>query len=120
LYLHANAGERRSISIAPETLRFAQSDTIQLMGEPQGYDPKEIIYRLGTFFLLVGIGLLVFFLLSEAAGTPTFPYFCWSVILLTLAFMFRAQYKRSVQPSGRFSILKRLMPKSKEDKGKKS
>jgi len=89
------------------------------MGEPQGYDPNEIIYRLGTFFLLVGIGLLVFFLLSEAAGTPTFPYFCWSVILLTLAFMFRARYKRSVQPSGRFSFLKRLMPKSKEDKGKK-
>jgi len=41
------------------------------------------------------------------------------VILLTLAFMFRARYKRSVQPSGRFSILKRLMPKSKEDKAKK-
>lgn len=91
----------------------------KLMGQQQGYDPKEIIYRLGTFFLLVGIGLFVFFLLSESAGTPTFSYFCWSMILITLAFIFRARYKRSIQPTGRFNIIKRLMPKSKEDKGKK-
>ncbi len=89
------------------------------MGQQQGYDPKEIIYRLGTFFFLVGIGLFVFFLLSESAGTPTFSYFCWSLIFITLAFIFRARYKKSIQPSGRFSIIKRLMPKSKEDKGKK-
>jgi uncharacterized membrane protein len=89
------------------------------MGEPQGYDPKELIYRLGTFFLVVGIGLLAFFLLSEAAGTPTFSYFCGSMILITLAFVFRARYKRSIQPSGRFGIIQRLRPKSKEDKGKK-
>lgn len=89
------------------------------MGEPQGYDPREIIYRLGTFFLLVATGLLVLFLISEAAGTPTFQYFCWSMILFTLAFIFRARYRRSIQPSGRFGLFKRLMPKPK-DKGKKS
>jgi positive regulator of sigma E activity len=89
------------------------------MGQQQGYDPKEIIFRLGTFFFLVGIGLFVFFIISDSVGTPTFSYFCWSMILITLAFMFRARYKRSIQSSGRFSILKRLMPKSKEDKGKK-
>ena len=89
------------------------------MGQQQGYDPKEIIYRLGTFFLLVGIGLFVFFLLSDAGGNPTFRYFCWGLLLLTVGFGFRARYKRSIPPSGRFSIFKRLMPKSKEDKGKK-
>lgn len=89
------------------------------MGAPQGYDPKEITYRLGTFFLVVGIGLLVFFLLSEAAGQPTFSYFCWGSVVLTLAFIFRAQYRKAIKPSGRFSILKRLMPKQKEDQGKK-
>ena len=47
------------------------------MGEPQGFDRKEILHRIGTFFLLVGIGLLVFFLLSEAAKNVTFSYFCW-------------------------------------------
>jgi len=89
------------------------------MGAPQGYDPKELTYRLGTFFLVVGIGLLVFFALSEAAESPTFSYFCWGTILLVLGFIFRAQYRKAVKPSGRFSILKRLMPKPKEDKGKK-
>src|SRR5215211_3687762 len=91
----------------------------KFMGQQQGYDPKEIIYRLGTFFLLVGIGLFVFFLLSDSAGTPTFSYFCWSMILITLAFIFRARYKRSVQPSGRFSIVKRMIPKSKREQEKK-
>ena len=89
------------------------------MGEPQGYDPREIIYRLGTFFLLVGIGLFVFFMISESVGTPTFSYFCWSIILIALALIFRARYKRAIRPTGRFSFIKRLMPKSKEDKGKK-
>ena len=26
------------------------------MGTPQDYDPKEIVYRIGTFFLLIGLG----------------------------------------------------------------
>ena len=36
------------------------------MGAPQGFDRKEVLSRIGTFFLLIGIGLLVFFFLSEA------------------------------------------------------
>ena len=88
------------------------------MGEPQDYDPKEIIYRVGTFFLLVGLGLLVFFMMSEAAGKPTFSYFCWSIVLLVVGFLFRAQYKKAVKSSGRFSILKRFKPKPKEEKKK--
>ena len=78
------------------------------MGEPRNYDPKEIIYRVGTFFLLVAIGLLVFFLLSESAEEPQFNYFCSSMALFIIGFMFRAQYKRAIMPSGRFSIIKRL------------
>lgn len=89
------------------------------MSEPQGYDPNEIIFRIGTFFLLVGAGVLVFFLISEAGGAPTLDYFCWSVILVTLGFIFRARYKRATKSSGRFSILKRLMPKSRQNKAKK-
>jgi len=89
------------------------------MGEPQGYDRKEFLYRVGTFFLLVAIGLLFLFLLSESAGKTSFDYFCWSTVLFVLAFVFRAQYKKPAGPAhGRFSILKRLMPKPKEEKKK--
>lgn len=86
------------------------------MGEPQGYNYKELIYRVGTFFLLVGTGLLIFFMLSESANQPIFNYFCWSMVLLIIGFMFRAQYKRSIPPSGRFSVLKRFKRKPKEEK----
>ena len=78
------------------------------MGEPENYDRKEFIYRIGTFFLLVGVGLLIFFMLSEAAESPQLNYFCWSMILLILGFLFRAQYKKPKVISGRFTGFKNL------------
>jgi hypothetical protein len=90
------------------------------MSSPQGFNRKELLHRIGTFFIIVGIGLLVFFLLSEAARQVAFEYFCWSVLLLVIGFVFRGQFKRTVTPSGRFSLVKRLMPKSKKEaQGKK-
>jgi hypothetical protein len=90
------------------------------MGSPQGFDRKEVIHRIGTFFVILGIGLLAFFLLSEAARQVAFEYFCWSVFLLVVGFVFRGQFKRSATPSGRFSIVKRLIPKAKKEaQGKK-
>jgi len=78
------------------------------MGEPHEYNRREFIHRVGTFFLLVSLGLIVFFLLSEAAGTPTFEYFCWGTVLAVIGFVFRAQYRKEVASSGRFGILKRF------------
>jgi hypothetical protein len=87
--------------------------------EPQGYNYSELIYRVGTFFLLVGIGLLILFILSEAAHQAMLSYFCWSTILLVIGFLFRGQYKRSIPPSERFSLLRKLRPTPRQDKGKK-
>ena len=89
------------------------------MSSPQGFDPKEIVYRIGTFFLLVGIGLIAFFILSEAAQTVSFDYLCWGLIMLIVGLIFRGQYKKSVTPSGRFSLVRRLMPKAKKEAEKK-
>ena len=90
------------------------------MGAPDGFDRKEIIHRIGTFLLLIGIGLFVLFMASEAAKSVTFSYFCWSLVLIIFGFVLRGQFKRKVTPSGRFSIVKRLMPKAKkEQQGKK-
>ena len=89
------------------------------MSSPQGFDPKEIVYRIGTFFLLVGIGLIAFFMLSEAARQVSFNYLCWGLIVLIVGFIFRGQYKKSVAPSGRFSLVRRLMPKAKKEAEKK-
>jgi uncharacterized integral membrane protein len=90
------------------------------MGAPQGFDRKEVLHRIGTFFLLVGIGLFVIFMASDNAQNVAFEYLCWSLILVIIGFVFRGQFKKSVAPSGRFSLVKRLMPKAKkEDQGKK-
>lgn len=84
------------------------------MGEPEQYHRKEIIHRIGTFFLMIGFGLLLIFLLSEAAGETTFQFFCVSIVLIIVGFLFRAQYKRSVTSSGRFGVIKRLRRKKDE------
>ena len=89
------------------------------MGAPEGFDRKEFLHRIGTFFLLLGIGLLVLFMASEAAKQVAFEYFCWSLILMIFGFIFRGQFKRKMTPSGRFSLVKRLMPKAKKEEAKK-
>lgn len=89
------------------------------MSDNQPNNYTELIYRVGTFFLLVGLGLVILFILSETVRETAFNYFCWGAILLTIGFLFRAQYKRSAPPSGRFGILRRFKRKPNEDKGMK-
>lgn len=89
------------------------------MSDNQPNNYPELIYRVGTFFLLVGLGLVILFILSDAVRQTAFNYLCWGAILLTIGFMFRAQYKRAVPSSGRFSILRRFKRARKDDKGKK-
>jgi len=83
------------------------------MGEHQNFR-KEFIHRVGIFFLLVSLGLIVFFLLSEAAGNPTLEYFCWGTVLGALGFFFRARYKKEVASSGRFDWARKLFKGKKE------
>ena len=89
------------------------------MSDKQPNNYPELIYRVGTFFLLVGFGFVILFILSDAVRQTAFNYLCGGTILLTVGFIFRAQYKRAVPPSGRFSLMQRFKRKPKEDKGKK-
>jgi hypothetical protein len=82
------------------------------------YSYRELIYRVGSFFLMVGFGLILLFILSEASQDTAFNYFCWGLVLLILGVLFRTQYKKSFPPNERFSFIRRLIPKSKKDKGK--
>ena len=102
-------------------MRHVRFGNYYLMGDSQPPNRAEFVSRVGTFFLLLGIGLMVFFFLSDAANAANLSYFCWGTILLTIGFMFQAQYKKPAgQPSGRFSVIGRvrnaLKPKPKEAK----
>lgn len=89
------------------------------MGTPEGSNRKELIARIGTFFLLLGVGLIIFFVLSEAADAVNFGYFCWGIIVLIFGFVFRGQFKRAGPSSGRFGWVRKFVPKAKLDQGKK-
>lgn len=89
------------------------------MGTPEGSSRKEIIHRIGTFFLLLGVGLILFFVLSEAAQQVDFSYFCWGILVLILGFIFRGQFKSSSPSSGRFGWVRRFVPKAKKEQEKK-
>jgi len=82
--------------------------------QPNSY--TEFIYRVGTFFIMIGIVCVILFILSDAAQKTMFSYFCWGVVLLFVGFAFRSQYKKSVPSSGRFSIFKKFRSKPKEKK----
>lgn len=81
------------------------------------YSYRELIYRVGSFFLMLGIGLVLMFVLSEAARQVMFSYFCWGLLLIIIGILFRTQYKKSEEPSKRFGTVRRLF--SKKDKDKK-
>ena len=81
------------------------------------YSYRELIYRVGTFFLMIGIGLMLLFILSDAAQAPTLSYFCGGLVILIVGVLCRRQYKKSFPPNERFSFIRKLMPKPKKDKG---
>ena len=89
------------------------------MGDSQPPGRPEFVSRVGTFFILVGIGMMVFFMLSDAADTPRLGYFCWGTVLLSMGVIFQARFKRPKgPPAGRFRLLQRLKRKPKEEKKK--
>ncbi len=64
--------------------------------------------RIGTFFLLMGLGFGILFVASDmsaSAGTglrTDYNYLCIGTILLSIGFALRAQGAPPPQPSGRF------------------
>ncbi len=84
------------------------------MGEPENYNRKELISRIGTFFLMIAVGMLVYFILSDSVGMPRFDLFCLGILVAGLGFFFRSQLKRPSPSSGRFGWMKRFL-KGKEE-----
>jgi len=72
----------------------------------------EFVGRVGTFFLLMGLGFGILFVasdMSHSAGTglPTdYNFLCIGVILLSLGFALRAQGRPPPQASSRFRVIR--------------
>ena len=73
----------------------------------------EFVIRIGTFFIVIGVGIFILFVASDYANQTNFDYLFWSVLSITIGLLFRRR-KPPPPPSGRFSIIRR---KSGEHKG---
>ncbi len=66
-----------------------------------------LIARIGTFLILLGIGVSIIFITSDLAQTPDFDFLFIAIGLITVGWLF--QRRRPPPPaSGRFSLLRRM------------
>ena len=80
----------------------------------------QISHRLGTFFLLVGLALLILFVASAMSKDTNGVYLPLSIIALGVGFLLRRN--KPVNESGRFRILHQARERSRkrqEEKEKK-
>ena len=71
----------------------------------------DIIPRIGTFFLIIGWGLMILFVGSEFSREANFNYFFLSLLLLFLGSRFRRRAER--HESSRFSAVRRAREQSR-------
>jgi hypothetical protein len=83
-------------------------------------DRKEFISRIGTFFLLIGAGMMVLFIGSDMGASTNFAFFFLSVLGLGLGWYFKRITAPPPKTGGnRFEGLRKLQQKQREAKAKK-
>ncbi len=75
---------------------------------------REFIVRIGTFLILIGIGMLVLFIASDYASQSNFDYLFWAILAVTVGVLLR-RLKAPPPPSARFESLRRWTGRSQSD-----
>jgi len=76
---------------------------------------EDFVPRIGTFFILIGIGLILIFVASQTDGQADFGYLLASLISIVFGFWLRRR-RQAPPPSARFSSLKKSREKSRQKK----
>jgi hypothetical protein len=63
--------------------------------------------RIGTFFIVIGVGIFILFVASDYAQQANFDYLCAAVSCVTIGIMIRRR-KAPPPPSGRFALWHRM------------
>lgn len=74
---------------------------------------EQFISRIGTFLILIGIGIFVLFIASESAGTANFDYLFWALLAMFAGFFLRRR-RESPAPTERFETMRRLRSSKKD------
>ncbi len=75
---------------------------------------NEFIIRVGTFLILLGLGMLILFIASDYANQSNFDYLFWAVLAVTVGLMLRRR-KAPPPPSSRFESLRRWTGRSRDE-----
>lgn len=75
---------------------------------------REFIVRIGTFLILMGLGMLILFVASDYAKQSNFDYLFWAVLAVTVGILMR-RLKAPPPRSGRFESLRRWTGRSQSD-----
>jgi hypothetical protein len=78
-------------------------------------DPIEV--RVGTFFVVMGMGVFLLFVVSDVADRVEFDFFFLALILMGIGYYFRRK-KAPPPPANRFSWLKGAWGKMRAGRGK--
>ncbi len=81
-------------------------------------EDEPIIVRVGTFFVVLGIGIFILFVASDLAEKPDFDYLFMAMLLVGLGWIFRRR-KAAPPAADRFSYFRRIR-KRKDNKGKQA
>ena len=79
-------------------------------------DGHDVRLRAGTFFFVVGIGLLALFFISDVNGLGSPWYFVFGAMLTGLGFWLNVRAAKPPAPSQRFSGIRKINAKIKADK----
>jgi len=82
-------------------------------------DRKILLSRMGTFFLLIGVGLMILFVASDMGEVTHFGYFFLSLAAFGLGAILKRASAPPPKPSQRFAGLRRMMEKQREAREKK-
>jgi UDP-N-acetylmuramyl pentapeptide phosphotransferase/UDP-N-acetylglucosamine-1-phosphate transferase len=90
------------------------------MGEEGPTDQKELVPRIGTFLILLGIFFFILFLASDFANLTDFDWLFLGLIFVAIGFFFRRR-ATPPPPAGRFGMIRKLREnaKNRKEKGKK-
>jgi energy-coupling factor transporter transmembrane protein EcfT len=86
------------------------------MGED---DRSSFISRIGTFFLLIGIVVVILFIASDIGAQTYFSYFFIGVILLALGWYFKRISAPPASQGKRFEGIRTLQQKNRESAAKR-
>ena len=89
------------------------------MGDDQPTPQYELVPRIGTFLILLGVFSLIFFLASDFANQPKFDWFFVALVLLGIGFFLRRR-AAPPPPAGRFGMVRKMRENAKKRKEERS